>query len=526
MDTQSFWWSSLGPFRPKDMRKKYPHPGDVIAYVRVQREMTRQELAQKLGLSVSEICRMEKDGVGLDSIACCRKLAVLLQIPASLLSLDSLAHQEISWWIREHYPPFAPGDDNYPLPGSLIKYYRMLRLREIQHTSDLGEERWTQHGLAEALGVSEFTIRKMENNNKGLDSLSRRQTLVFLLNIPPVLLGLDSLPHDSPLIQDPQPFVARLKQRTITLEANALDTYRLRQKTLWTDYFTYDGQDAVGKAVRELRRLQEIAPLTRGAQHAGILELLSLCHQFIAAVALERRDFSTLFTHENLAVSYAREREKADLLATALLRRGMACYGQSNLPGAIKDINEATTLVEGASDHVKGTVLQNAGMFHASVFQDEEDRQTALDWLDRAEHIARSGDFTDDSYFLKFNVGMYHIRRAISLIAVGRSSEQLRKTSLLEALRELELAEKGTSFEMTRRHAMINLFRAQAHCGLGEFCFATKEALQALQVFKSIRSAINIGYIAELYHELRTSIYGTAPLVLRLGWQLEELGNV
>ena len=48
---------------------------------------------------------------------------------------------------------------------------------------------------------------------------------------------------------------------------------------------------------------------------------------------------------------------------------------------------------------------------------------------------------------------------------------------------------------MIRRHSMINLFRAQAHYGLGEYSFAVKEALLALDVFKEIHSDINIGYI-------------------------------
>jgi hypothetical protein len=126
--------------------------------------------------------------------------------------------------------------------------------------------------------------------------------------------------------------------------------------------------------------------------------------------------------------------------------------------------------------------------------------------------------------FLNLSVGMYHIRRAIALIAVGRSVERLRKEYLNEALNQLMLAEKSTKPEMTRRHALIHLFRAQAYCGLGEYCLAVKEALLALPIFQQIHSAINIGYIADLYDELRASSYGNAPLVLRLGWELGKLG--
>ncbi len=529
MDTQLFWWQEISPFRSKDARGKYPHPGDVVVYYRAQMGITRRILTQKLHLSNSEVCRLENDGVGLDSISRCRKLVRLLHIPATLFGLDDVPHASgISWWTDEGYPPFHAGEDGYPLAGQAIKHYREERLRQSQHSKPLAPEaeKWTQRGLAEALGVSEFTVRKMENQHKGLDTITRREALSFILNIPPVLLGLDSVAHHALPLREEQATRHLAKPQTLLLGTDVLERYHQIQREIWTAYFTYDAQDAFGKALRESKRLREAIALTQGESQRQLIALQSLSHQFMAAVALERRDFPTVFAYADRAVLYARETEKDDLLASALLRRGMAHYGNGQFPMAIRDINEALSFVQSSPGHVRGTVLQNAGMIHAHVLQDTSDRSAALRWLDHAENIARSGDFAEDSYFLKFNVGMYHIRRAIALIAIGRTNGRQRRQSFQEALNELELAQQSTNPDMTRRCALINLFRAQAHCGLEEFCFAAKEALQSLEVFKNIQSRINIGYVADLYEDLRMSTYGKAPTVLRLGWELECLGEI
>ncbi|MEO9030220.1 MAG: hypothetical protein ABI413_15545 [Ktedonobacteraceae bacterium] len=529
MDIQRFWWYEIGPFRAKDERRKYPHPGEVVAYYRQQGNKTRKMLAQELQLSASEICRLENEGVGLDSVSCCRKLSSLLHIPASLFGLDTLAHPlHTPWWVDKGYAPFYAGEDGYPLTGQVIKHYREVRLQQSRHPQTLAPEaeKWTQRGLAEALGVSEFTVRKMENQHKGLDTITRREALSFILNVPPVLLGLDATAHDAFPFLEEQATRHLVKPRTLLLDTDILARYRQSQRDLWTAYFTDDAQNAFGKALRESKRLHEAIALTQGEQQRQLIEIQSLSHQFMAAVALERRDFPTVFAYADRAVLYARETKKTDLLASALLRRGMAHYGHGHFPVAVRDINEATSFVQSSSSHVRGTVLQNAGMIHAHVLQDQADVSAALRWLDHAESIARSGDFAEDPYFLKFNVGMYHIRRAIALIAIGRTTERRRRQSFQEALSELELAQQSTNPDMTRRCALINLFRAQAHCGLEEFCFAAKEALQALEVFKNIQSRINIGYIADLYEELRVSAYRNAPIVLRLGWELERLGAI
>lgn len=538
MSTKRYWWSEFGSFHAKDAEERYPNPGEVVLHYRLLKKMTGRDLAQKLGISPSMACHMEKESIGLDSVSRCRELVLLLQIPAFLLGLDSLYHssEEYSfWWQTEGYPPFDTGEDGYPLIGQVIKHYRELKLQQSQQSRHLfsGEERWTQYGLAVALEVSEFTVRKMENNHKGLDSISRRQALAFLLDIPPVLLGLDSIVHSSPAELELPQTILLAKPREVSLTANAFTKYRQQQEQLWIEYFTHDGQGTIKKAVFTTKQIAEIIPLTKGEQRNSLLEIQSIHHQFIGAVALERRDYRKVFTYTDQAVRYGEYIENDALISSALLRRAMARYGyymsyneQHYLTAAIQDIDTALQHVNRLPLHIKGTVLQNAGMIHAHSIQTSTDITSALKLLDRAGQIARYSDLGEDDYFLKFNLGMHHIRRAIALIAVGRSSEQMKKSMFNDALEQLDLAEKQTSSTMVRRHALINLFRTQAYCGLGEFLCASKVALEALEIFEQIQSRINIGYITQIYCLLCASNYRNAPLVLRLGWKLKNLGEL
>src|SRR5713226_8072736 len=89
------------------------------------------------------------------------------------------------------YPDFPLDDEEFPDPGTVIRYFR----EKMQYTDPIEGKRkhWTQADLAKRLGVSEVTVRLMETQNVGLDSMSRRRLVADILKIPPVLLGLGSL---------------------------------------------------------------------------------------------------------------------------------------------------------------------------------------------------------------------------------------------------------------------------------------------------------------------------------------------
>src|SRR5579875_1616268 len=95
-----------------------------------------------------------------------------------------------TWWERMGYPPFAADSEGFPRPGQVTKYFR----ERLQKSSGWS---WSQRDLGLVLNLSEITVRKMENTDMGLDSISRRRTLVKLLGIPPLLMGLAEPPSEA-----------------------------------------------------------------------------------------------------------------------------------------------------------------------------------------------------------------------------------------------------------------------------------------------------------------------------------------
>lgn len=86
------------------------------------------------------------------------------------------------WW--QAFGPFEDEDEGgqYPAPGRVIEHYR-------------NKQRWTQADVAKHLHIETKMVRAMERHSTGLDSIVRRRRLCKLLEIPFLLLGLDSPPQ-------------------------------------------------------------------------------------------------------------------------------------------------------------------------------------------------------------------------------------------------------------------------------------------------------------------------------------------
>src|SRR5712691_11409968 len=106
--------------------------------------------------------------------------------------MSDISHSLIKTLLKQAgLPDFALDKEGYPDPGTIVRYFR--EKMKYLDSSDGKEKSWTQTDLAKRLSVSEVTVRLMENNNTGLDSIARRRLLASILKIPPVLLGLGSL---------------------------------------------------------------------------------------------------------------------------------------------------------------------------------------------------------------------------------------------------------------------------------------------------------------------------------------------
>lgn len=487
----------------------YPVPGLVLKHWRDSQRWTRQHVGQLVGLSAVMIGVMEHQQSGWDSIARRRLFVTRLDIPPYLLGLDPV-HGSIAtppgWWINEGYYPFVAAEGNdcgYPNPGKVVKYYR----ERIIHTRT--GKPWTQSDLGEVLSVSDVMVRNMENHNHSLDSITRRRFLARLLEIPPVLLGLDSL-HI--LTQEQSETIAVTKSsRTVGLETMTLEQYRIFLSLFWELSFTSQAQDKLGDIFQLMKQLKARCFQGDERQRRQSKELLFHYHQFVAVVTNDQRQYHTVLYHLNQAMQLAQELQDQQLTEVALLRRGWAYIELKDYSRAIADLERASRCT---IPKLRGLILLGSSHAHAQVVQDGTDRLAVMHRLDEAASIVRRGIFEHDEHFLDLAPDVYHIDRAGALLILQRPCDAS------EALESIELAARDVSPDRTRRHARLNIYKANIYAQQGDYPHATVLALSALPVMKAVKSTINIERIGQLYEQLHSSSYGDSTDVAQLGREL------
>ncbi len=494
------WWSKYGSFSPTG-ESEWPHSGQVVRYYRYLKQWSQADLAKLLVCRSSTVCHVECR-VLIDSFALCRQLVTVLEIPPTLLGLDTPSRPS-AWWHLE-YPSLDAGSDDLPHPGQVVQFFRERRMKTLP---DGTQEHWSQSDLGQALDpqLTREAICQMENRNASLDSITRRRALSFLLNIPPSLLGLDTLTHISS-IAVPAIHIPRTSLDDVTLVK-----YQSAQAHFWTDYFTNHGQSAVGKASQWIACLNDTISLANEMQKHKLVAMQSRYYGFIANVLLEQRNYSIALPHADMSVLLSEQTDDCDLIGAALLRRSLVYFKEGNFTQAREDIDKALSISKHAGQHVRGHVLLDAGLIHAYAAQDRDDMLKAMSYLKQSERLARSGINDEDDNFINFNLGMVHLEYAHALLAPGGS----RVVS-----GHLEEARRLTSPTLKRRHVILDILEVQTLINNKEYSMATEQALSVLDNCKQIQSRQSMHDIEVLYGQLCKTPYKNEPALARLGLKL------
>ena len=477
------WWSSYGNFEP-DVSGLYPLPGQVIAHYRDQAGLSRAQVASRLDVGTKAVYCMEHEGRGLDSVARLRQVGALLSIPLVLLGLCS-APAGVGWW-RADYEDWPAGADGWPDAGAIVKYYRR-------------KKQWVQRDLADALGVQELGVRRMENTGAGLDSLSRRRALRFLLSIPPLLLGLDGV-HGAPAVHAAAPVAA----------LPTLDDLQSAQLRLWAGYYAGSGQDQL-QSIGSLLTLEDALSSMPTAQRSSYLEQISLLYQAAGNVVLARAQKGVVLSYMKAGIKYARLSENAGLLSTALSRRAAALYEMGESAAAQKSVREALAVLSPEQKMLRYPVASRVLSC------------LALDRTDRAEVFSMLDHFIESDEFNKgddLNVLLW--ARAQALLNMSENAPDrarlLRRAS--ELLDRAELAAPDT----LRRKLIIKLEQSRAYAGLREYDYAASSAIEAFQLMRQVRSVLYVPQLSSIYHTLMRSSYAGSPQTARLGLLLFQVG--
>nr|BBH95053.1 hypothetical protein KTA_32520 [Thermogemmatispora argillosa] len=517
------WWRTYGAFDPEDEHGHYPHPGQVVAHFRRQKGWSQAELARRLGVHARMIYYLEKQQQGLDSLKRRRQLVELLAIPPELLGLDPQHPRQTGsppWWVQEGYPAFPAGEDGYPQPGAIIKYYRQQQIRR----QESGERTWTQADLAEALGLSELAIRRMENRSDYLDSSRRRRMLSAILGIPPHLLGLATQrPPSADHLASPPPALLLPSDAN---EEPLLATYQRLQAELYAEFRTSRQPALLTRALRRFTYLKRLAPLIRHDLRGECLRLSFNYAQLVADGLTDLYGMATALPFIKLCLTVARSwealdspgpqphsRVHLDLLANALIGQAIAHFELGEPESARRHAEEALERVAQTCPSVKRFVLEEAAHILAHLARDEPERKQALTLIDQAGHLLSAASADDDPYFLAADLGYYHLNRARTLLALGQARQ---------ALGELDQASQHIEPLFVTRRLFILIYRALAHLELKEYEIATSLAVQAASNAREVNARRALVYLCLLYQRLKASPYASRPATARLGWLLGQ----
>jgi transcriptional regulator with XRE-family HTH domain len=481
------WWSSYGPFDP-DASGLYPQARQVLSHYRQLRDLSREQLASRLGVGSKAVYYMEHEGRGLDSVSRLRSVGSLLHVPSALLGLCNPPSPG-EWWAD--YGRFPAGPDGWPAAGYVVKHYRRAK-------------RWTQAQLATALGVEELSVRSMENRGSGLDSLARRRALRFLLGIPPVLLGLDDTHAQA---------ATSSLLRSVSVSLPSLEDVRRAQQRLWDGYYTSHGQDDLSQLMRSLPSLKDHLSDLPAAERSSYLEQLSLFYQGAGNIVLASADTPLVLAYQNMGVKLARFSGNSELLSTALGRRAAALYELGEQDLAERSIREALHVAPVHEEVFRYPVASRVLSVSAL---DEHDRTEIYRMLDQLRPNERFNTGLDSNIIL--------VCKAQCLVNMSRnapnSSEMLR-----ESVRMLEQAERSAP-DTPRRHLLINLFQAMAHLGLRQYDLAAFFAIEAFQLMRQVKSVLYLPQFIDIYQTLQKSSFAGSPQVARLGLLLYQVGVV
>ncbi|GCE50621.1 hypothetical protein EI42_06345 [Thermosporothrix hazakensis] len=347
----------------------------------------------------------------------------------------------------------------------------------------------------------------MENRDVGF-SIERRRFLAETFKIPPLLLGIVTLEKISQQLSGLSPQASGNAQAVQKTSVD-VDQYRHELQQYWELNHADTVKEVFGTIPYKLTALrQALSQCSRGREE--ILLLLCDYHQFVANFLRDQGLFDESAKHLTKALQRIEsmdEKQFRELRALIYHRMTITLQEQGRLEHALVACKKARKESNTLPPALVGAILLEEGHILAKLVQNEKDKTKALQTIEEAGKIIRSGQAKDDPFFLKLNMDRYHLTRGSALVAMQWNQDAL-----------YELGEvRG---KQKRRQAYTNILQAQALLNQKLYTPAIELAIEGLVVAREIHSLINVQRVQNIYKQLKTSDFKDNPEVARLHFLL------
>jgi tetratricopeptide (TPR) repeat protein len=396
--------------------------------------------------------------------------------------------------------------DGKPDYGAILEYFRILA-------------GWSREQLAfyysEALGKEVITaswVYHMEKENRIPIDQKRRWILARLLNIPPILFGLQDFKNITALFD---------------WEPVDIAEYRTQLAIYGKGWHSTSIFQEVDDIKRRIGNLYREAPYS--SEKKEMLTLL--CSYLIALgdIAHSYMRFTTAISHFDKAIKIAEQEELYDILAFALRQRGSVQMEHGEITTGLEDreagqrhFEEAALTYQRAQRFdskiqpiFRGLVLSCAGEAYAYIARDSEEFDAALKILDQAttyigqqkqEELLTIGAILDEE--------RYHMNKCTAYLSHGS-----KKANALAARKELKLASSHSINSLSRR-AYTSTLLAKSYVLSRDYEKAVIQIEEALDVVLESRSTIHLMRLDILHQQLRKTPYGNSSDVAILSTKL------
>lgn len=403
---------------------------------------------------------------------------------------------------------FHHDTNGFPLVGEVIRYYR----GRMTYTNSEGKRKhWTQADLAKRLDVSEITVRLMETQHRGLDSIERRRAIALLLSIPPALLGLASLDDLEKIMQGDSPeHIAAISSTKHLVDTSEIQLYRDALGVFKDRY--EQGKLQPQNIELWITRINDTLEQFQGKSKNDALAELAKYHLIAAnTYSHDLQDWAKTTNHLRTTREIANILDDNELFIMSCYYTSEMYLGQGKAQLAYKELESVSNLSKSANSQIRGNILADMALTRALIDANESDRSYIRNLLDEAEKLTTES--VDSTAFMKFDTVQYLECRADTLISLKRYGLALECIDDAEEYLDTRpLNIRNTEF--------LKILRAE--CYIKQRKAEHEEATRLLSqiLHKNNNIQYYVDYVARLHKLIVASSYGNAPDVVDLGVML------
>jgi transcriptional regulator with XRE-family HTH domain len=333
---------------------------------------------------------------------------------------------------------------------------------------------------------------------EGDDDMDRRRTLQFLGAAGTLIVGVPAITH----LEEVEQLIRRRVARLQTWLVDSLEDATLQR---WQLYYTSRNSLTEGGLFRQIGRLEQLAD-DGGGDESRIYSILIQNYQLAGSLARDNFYYTKAKKYFRDAQRLAHEIQSPDLTATAVARHAVVLMRQAGgdvtdsgysklVADALELYRSAAEIAARAEAYVRAYVL--AGLAEALARNGHRDE--CYRSLDQAEQLFHR------SLVISPEEDIAQVRLTLQSLEDTRGECYVLLGEPLKGLNYLQTAQKSLNPTISRNLCRLLMQQSEAYLAAGYPDQCVHNALQGLQIARTLESTSNINWSHEIHIKLLRS---------------------